>query len=67
MGPVFSASPLVPMPKFVCVGGTDRMCCFPARKAADLPSGRHQLNSAAALQAVAIYSLGSERAVARSD
>lgn len=67
MEPALSASPLVPMSKFVCVGGADRMCCFPARKAGDLPSGTHQLFSAATLQAMAVYSLGSERAVAKGD
>lgn len=57
---------MVPIPKFVCVGGTDRMRSFLARKARDLPSsGHHQLYSGATLQAVADYSLGSERVVAR--
>lgn len=44
------------------------MRSFLARKARDLPSsGHHQLYSGATLQAVADYSLGSERVVARGD
>lgn len=43
------------------------MRSFLAREAGDLPSGEHQLYSAAMLQAVDGYSPGSEGAMARGD